>query len=52
MLLYILSERVSITAYIAENTEEKYGLLFVGSCGVVGALAMLAIVVLDARRRR
>jgi len=40
-----------ITAYIAENTEEKYGLLFVGSCGVVGALAMLAIAVLTARKR-
>ncbi|KAF6035455.1 hypothetical protein EB796_006238 [Bugula neritina] len=41
-----------LAAYIAESTEEKYGLIFVGSCGVVGALAMLAIAVLTARKRR
>lgn len=42
----------SFVAYIGETTSEKYGIIFVGCCGVLGAVAVLPIVVFNALDKR
>jgi len=39
-----------VLAYIGEATDERYGILFVGCCGVLGALAILPVVVLSFKK--
>jgi len=44
-MLYVL-------AYIGEATGERYGIIFVGSCGVLGALAILPVVILSFKKEK
>jgi len=49
--LYVyLTKYFYVLAYIGEASGERFGILFVGCCGVLGALAILPVVVLSFKK--
>jgi len=39
-------------AEIGETTDERYGIIFVGCCGLLGALAILPVVIFNTAKEK